>query len=165
MAFKSLQTKNIYQLASLVGFSLATLLLVSELSGMNTLQAGYPETLPAHTEAVLGNHWEAGHQERYLLYAPDTDSQVSNEYLLYIGRYLLFSPNVRATATIDNTLLASIQGVDYFAIVESDEAIRNWMRAHTGLAGDPGIYPVGELFTGSTASVAIRQTIMKPPES
>ncbi len=145
-AFKSLRTKRLYQVSALALFIAATLFLTTDLAGMNALQATYPATLPASAETVLGNRWALGDTHRYLLYAPDTDAQVSNDYLRYIGRYLLFNPQVDTTAAADDTLLASVQGYDYFAIVESDPAIQAWMAAHTGLPGDIGVYAVKDTF-------------------
>jgi len=151
-AFKSLRTKRIYQVSALALFLAATLFLTTDLAGMNALQAGYSSTLPAKAENVLGDHWEQGDMNRYLLYAPDTDSQVSNDYLRYIGRYLLFNAKVETASKADDTLLARAQTFDYFAIVESDPAIQAWMAAHTGLSGEIGVYAVQEMFhTGGTS--------------
>lgn len=145
-AFKSLQSKSVYQYATLIAFGMATVMLMTDINGMNILQKSYSDTLPAHAETALGSHWNAADTHRYLLYAPDTDSQVTNDYLLYVGRYLLFDPNVATTATADATLLSNVKNYDYFAIVESDPAIQTFMREHTGLAGDVGVYSVQDLF-------------------
>lgn len=158
-AFKSLQSKRVYQYATLIAFGMATVLLMTDLNGMNLLQQSYPDTLPAHVETALGDHWDGADTRSYLLYAPDTDSQITNDYLLYVGRYLLFDPNITATAAADDTLLSAIQNYDYFAIVESDPAIQAFMRGHTGLAGDVGVYSVQDVFgkaaiSGSTLITA-----------
>lgn len=145
-AFKTLQSKRVYMGSTLLAFTLAMLLLVTDLAGMNALQENYANTLPAHAETVLGNRWEPGDTRRYLLYAPDTDRQVSDDYLLYVGRYLLFDPEVATTAVADETLFTTAQGYDYFAIVESDPAIRSLMLANTGLDGAPGVYSVQDAF-------------------
>jgi len=151
-AFKSLQSKRVYQYATLIAFGMATVLLMTDINGMNMLQKTYPDTLPAHAEKALGNRWDASDTHRYLLYAPDTDSQVTDDYLLYVGRYLLFDPNVTTTATADATLLASMNNYDYFAIVESDPAIQSFMQEHTGLAGDVGVYRVQDLWSKGNVS-------------
>ena len=56
------------------------------------------------------------------------------------------------TASADDTLFANVQGFDYFAIVESDPAIQAWMAAHTGLAGDIGVYAVKDTFHSTEVS-------------
>ncbi len=154
-AFKSLQTKRVYQGATLAAFIVAALFLMSDLYGMNLLQENYPNTLPAHAETVLGDHWAQDDTSRYLLYAPDTDGQVTNDYLRYVGRYLLFTPKVDTAAAADDALLAKVQGYDYFAIVESDPAIQAFMKAHTGLAGDVGVYGVKETFAATGLSAPV----------
>ena len=78
-AFKSLETKRIYQFATMGIFCVAMLFLATDLQGMNRLQEGYPDTLPAHAETVLGNHWDQADSRRYLLYAPDTDRQITDD--------------------------------------------------------------------------------------
>jgi hypothetical protein len=151
-AFKSLTTKRIYQSATLAVFTVSMLFLTTDLYGMNALQEGYPNTLPAHAETVLGNQWAQGDANRYLLYAPDTDRQVTDDYLLYVGRYMLFTPGVQATAKTDGTLLDDVQGYDYFVIVETDPAIQAFMTANTGLTGDVGVYAVADTFKAAALS-------------
>ena len=151
-AFKSLQTKRIYQSATLAAFTVATLFLMTDLYGMNALQESYPATLPAHAETVLGNQWTQRDTGSYLLYAPDTDRQVTDDYLLYVGRYFLFTPDVAATSTADDTLLTLLQGYDYLAIVESDPTIQAFMQAHANLTGDVGVYAVADTFATEALS-------------
>ncbi|MEA4999994.1 MAG: hypothetical protein VB087_11455 [Candidatus Limiplasma sp.] len=151
-AFKSLQTKRIYQNATMAVFATAMLFLATDLQGMNALQEGYPSTLPAHAERVLGNQWEQADTRRYLLYAPDTDRQITDDYLLYVGRYMLMDPDVYATDAADDTLLEQLRDFDYFVIVESDAAIQTLMQGQLGLDGDVGVYSVTELFEGVTLS-------------
>ena len=145
-AFKTLQTKSIYQFSALLAFIMAVLLLVTDLSGMNALEVSYPETLPAQAETILGNRWSADDTRSYLLYAPDTDQQVSDDFLLYVGRYLLFDPNVSTTSDADDQLLVKVKQCDFFAIIQSDDAIKTWMQEQIGLPGDTGVYSVQDLF-------------------
>lgn len=153
-AFKSLQTKRIYQSTSFAAFAAAMLFLVTDLTGMNALQEGYPKTLPARAETLLGNAWEPGGDARYLLYAPDTDRQVSDSYLQYIGRYLLFTPNVGTVSQADDTLLTALADYDYLVVVESDEGIRAFMQANAGLSGDVGVYAVRDTFGAALSASA-----------
>ena len=151
-AFKTIETKRIYQFATLAAFGIAMLFLVTDITGMNQLQENYPATLPAHAETVLGNHWSGEDDRRYLLYAPDTDRQITDDYLGYVGRYMLFAPNVRATASAEPALLDELQNYDYFVIVESDAAVQAFMQQNTGLAGNVGVYAVQETFATSLAA-------------
>ena len=86
-AFKSLTAKNIYQLATVVLSLLASLVLLSEFNGMNSVKQAYDESLPAKVEAMVGDNWHAPDNDtRYLFYATDKDSQVSSYYLPYVAR-------------------------------------------------------------------------------
>ena len=145
-AFKSLHSKRVYQLATLAVFSLAMLLLTTSLQGMNNLQETYPSTLPARAETILGNQWEGFDDRRYLLYAPDTDNQVTDKYLFYIARYLLFAPEADTTSIADERLLETITEYDYFVIVEADASIQSFMMQQTGLNGEAGIYSIPHAF-------------------
>jgi len=147
-AFKNLTTKNLYQGATVAFTLIAAMMLLSELNGMNAAKADYNETLPAKVQAMVGDRWEAEDDEtRYLFYATDTDAQVSNYYLPYVGRYFLFASQVDAVSSFDEeTFMGQIQTYDRFIILESTPAIRAYMRAHAGLAGDPGVYNVFETF-------------------
>ena len=147
-AFKSLTSKNIYQSATVL-FSLAAgLILLSELNGMNSIRADYPETLPARVSAITGDRWTTPDNDtRYLFYSSDKDNEVSSYELPYVGRYFLFASQVDAvSAFAEDTFMGQIQTYDKFVILESTPLIRAYMRAHANLPGDPGIYDVAETF-------------------
>ena len=147
-AYRSLTSKNIYQLAT-VGFSIAAaLILLSELNGMNSIKQAYQYTLPAKVETMVGDNWRApDDQTRYLFYATDRDSQVSSYYLPYVGRYFLFASQVDSVDTFTaDTFMGQIQTYDKFIILESTPEIRAYMKAHANLPGDPGVYDVRQTF-------------------
>ncbi len=76
-AFKSLNSKNLYQAATVALTLAAAMILVSEFNGMNSIKAAYDASLPAKVEAMVGDRW--AHEDdntRYLFYATDTDDQV-----------------------------------------------------------------------------------------
>lgn len=145
-AFRSLVTKSVYQAAA-VGISLlAGALLLSELNGMNSAKADYPASLPARVEKLVGDNWAEQDDGRYLFYASDTDRQVSDYYLQYVARYLLFAPQVDAVSAVDEAAFAErLKTYDTLVIVESDAAIRGWMRERAGLPGDAGVYRVADI--------------------
>ncbi len=147
-AFRSLTTKNIYQMAT-VAFSLAAgLILLSELNGMNSIKADYPASLPARVSAVTGDRWSApDYETRYLFYSSDQNGEVSSYELAYDARYFLFAAQADAVSGFaDDTFMARIQTYDTFVILESTPAIRAYMEAHANLPGDPGIYDVRKTF-------------------
>jgi len=147
-AFRSLFTKNLYQGAT-AGFALVTaLILLSELNGMNSIKAAYPESLPARVSALVGDRWEEPDNEtRYLIYSSDGEDEVTSYYLPYVGRYFLFASQVDAVSSFtDDAFMGQIQTYDKFVILESTPAIQTYMEAHANLSGEPGVYDVIETF-------------------
>lgn len=147
-AFKSLTSKNIYQAATIVLTLAAAMVLVSEFNGMNSIKAAYDTTLPAKVEAMVGDNWtREDDSTRYLFYATDTNEQVTNYYLPYVGRYFLFASQVDAVSAFDEAaFMGQIQTYDKFVILESTPEISAYMQAHAGLPGEPGIYIVKDTF-------------------
>ena len=147
-AFKSLAAKNTYQAATVVFSIAAGLMLLSELNGMNSSKAAYPETLPARVAAITGDNWHAPDNDtRYLFYSSDKDNEVSSYELPYVGRYFLFVSQVDAVRDFsDETFMGQIQTYDKFVILESTPAIQAYMKKHASLPGEAGIYDVRETF-------------------
>lgn len=147
-AFKSLNSKNLYQAATVALTLAAAMILVSEFNGMNSIKAAYDASLPAKVEAMVGDRWAPEDDStRYLFYATDTDDQVSNYYLPYVGRYFLFASQVDAVSAFDEAaFMGQIQTYDKFVILESTKEIRAYMQAHANLPGEPGIYNVRDTF-------------------
>lgn len=147
-AFKSLATKNLYQIATVAFAAAASIVLLSELNGMNSIRADYAATLPAKVEAMVGDRWGAEDDEtRYLFYATDENEQVSNYYLPYVARYFLFASQADAVSAFDEAaFMGQIQTYDTFVILESTPEIRAYMQSHASLPGDPGVYDVAATF-------------------
>ena len=147
-AFSSLTAKNIYQIATVLLSMLASLILLSEFNGMNSIKQAYDESLPAKVETMVGDNWNTPDNDtRYLFYATDTDSQVSSYYLPYVGRYFLFASQVDSVSTFtDEAFMGQIQTYDKFVILEITPEIAAYMQAHANLPGDPGVYDVAETF-------------------
>lgn len=147
-AFRSLTSKNIYQAATVLFALAASLILLSELNGMNTIKREYSASLPAKVEAMVGDSWNAPDNDtRYLFYATDDGDQVSSYYLPYVARYFLFAAQADAVSAFDaDAFMGQIQTYDKFVILESTPAIRAYMRENAGLPGDPGVYDVRETF-------------------
>jgi hypothetical protein len=147
-AFRSLTTKNFYQMATVVLSIAASLILLSELNGMNSIKKAYQYSLPAKVETLVGDNWHApDYKTRYLFYATDQDSQVSSYYLPYVARYFLFTAQADAVSTFtEDAFMGQIQTYDKFVILESTPAIRAYMEAHANLPGEVGVYDVRETF-------------------
>ena len=147
-AFRNLTAKNIYQAATVVFSIAAGLMLLSELNGMNSSKAAYPDSLPARVAVITGDNWHAPDNDtRYLFYSSDKDNEVSSYELPYVGRYFLFAAQVDAVSDFsDETFMGQIQTYDQFVILESTPAIQAYMQAHANLPGEAGIYDVRKTF-------------------
>ena len=147
-AFRSLAAKNVYQMATVVFSLLASLILLSEFNGMNSIKQAYDESLPAKVEAMVGDSWQTPDNDtRYLFYATDTDNQVSSYYLPYVGRYFLFASQVDSVSDFtDDAFMGQIQTYDKLVILESTPQMKAYMQKHAGKPGDPGVYDVAATF-------------------
>ncbi|MCE5188632.1 MAG: hypothetical protein LLF75_05570 [Eubacteriales bacterium] len=148
-AFKSLLTKNLYQGATAGVALIAALTLLSELNGMNSIKAAYPESIPARVEALVGDKWEAPDNEtRYLFYSSDAENEVTSYYLPYVGRYFLFASQVDAVSGFsDETFMGQIQTYDKLVILESTPEMKAYLQKHANLPGLPGVYDVRATFS------------------
>lgn len=145
-AFKSIESKDRYQKGIIVTVGLSIALLMSEYSGMKTIQQSYQTTLPYKVQQVTGDRWYKGGKEdesRYLFYASDKDSQVTNYFLQYVGKYMLYAPNVDGIcAFYEDNMTNLLSGYDYLVIVESDLPARYLLNKHYGVTGKEGIYRI-----------------------
>lgn len=150
MAFKSLSTKNAYEFATTAFVGLTVVVLLSEVNGMNSMKLSYADSIPAQVEALVGDNWSQTNNQKYLFYATDTDSQISDYYLQYVGKYFLFSPNVDAVDTLDpDTFQNTLSQYDYLVVVEEDGAISDFIHSHQSTertATVVGVYRVDDLF-------------------
>ena len=154
-AFKSVESKIRYQEGIIFCTALAITLLMSEYNGMMTIQRSYNKTLPYKVYQITGDRWYPGGREdesRYLLYASDTDGQVTDYYLQYIAKYMLYAPNVDGIcAFYEDNLIHLLSSYDYLVIVESDSSAKNLLKKYFHVTGQPGIYKI--LNNGNTLSI------------
>jgi hypothetical protein len=145
-AFKSVESKGRYQNGIIVSIGLSMALLFSEYNGMQTIQQTYDTTLPYKVWQVTGDRWDksgAVSESKYLFYASDTDNQVSNHYLQYLGRYMLYAPNVDGIcAFYEDNMTNLLSRYDYLVVVESDLRAKYLLREHYGVTGKQGIYQI-----------------------
>lgn len=157
-AFKSVESKDRYQKGTLITLALGITLLLSEYNGMQTINRNYDSTLPYEVEKITGDRWYQGgtmDENKYLFYASDTDSQVTDYYLQYIAKYMLFAPNVDGICQFyEDNLLHLLSSYDYLVMVESDSDSRYLLKKYFGVSGENGIYKI--VRTGDT--VTLEQT-------
>ena len=92
--------------------------------GILSTQRSYSLTLPYKVSAVTGDRWYSNGQEdnsKYLIYASDTDQQVTNYFLQYLGRYFLYAPNVDGICLFyEDNMDNLLSNYDYLVVTESD---------------------------------------------
>ncbi|MDR2024548.1 MAG: hypothetical protein LBQ71_15170 [Hungatella sp.] len=145
-AFKTVESKNRYQKGVIFFMALAITLLMSEYNGMQTIRRSYKTTLPYKVYQVTGDRWYSGRrvdEGRYLFYASDADSQVTDYYLQYIGKYMLYASNVDGIcAFYEDNLIHLLSSYDYLVIVESDGEAKHLLKKYFGVSGQEGIYRI-----------------------
>lgn len=145
-AFKSVQSKDRYQKGIIIFSALAVSLLMSEYNGMKSIQKNYKKTLPYKVYEVTGDRWPYGgkvDESRYLLYASDTDGQVTDYYLQYIAKYMLYADHVDGIcAFYEDNMENLLSGYDSLVVVESDRDAKYLLKKHFDVSGEEGIYRV-----------------------
>lgn len=141
-AFKSVKTKGYYQKGIIVCTAIAVTLLLSEYNGIVSNVNSYETTLPYKIYSITGDRWYKNGQEdnnKYLLYASDTDQQVTN----YIGRYFLYASKVDGICMFyEDNMDNLLSGYDYLVVVESDSDGKRLLKKHYGVDMQPGIYQI-----------------------
>lgn len=147
MAFKSLLTKNIYEMMTVVLVSASVAILLSEVNGMESMKLSYPQSLPAKVEQTVGENWSVEDHHKYLFYASDSDKQISDYYLQYTAKYYLFDSNVDAIYDFDPaTFKDQLKRYDYLVVLEKDPKISSFMKNYGKTGNIIGTYPVKETF-------------------
>ncbi len=145
-AFKSVQSKDRYQKGIIIFSALAVSLLMSEYNGMKSIQRNYKKTLPYKVYEVTGDRWPYGgkvDESRYLLYASDTDGQVTDYYLQYIAKYMLYADHVDGIcAFYEDNMENLLSGYDRLVVAESDREAAYLLKKHFDVSGEEGIYQV-----------------------
>jgi len=145
-AFKTVESKDRYQKGVIIFIALAITILLSEYNGMQTIRRSYKTTLPYKVYQVTGDRWYSDgrvDESRYLFYASDADSQVTDYYLQYIGKYMLYASNVDGIcAFYEDNLINLLNSYDYLAMVESDGEAKHLLKKYFGVSGQEGVYRI-----------------------
>ncbi|QNK55596.1 hypothetical protein [Paenibacillus sp. PAMC21692] len=145
-AFKSVKTKGYYQKGIMACTAIAVILLLSEYNGILSIAKSYESTLPHKIKTVTGDRWyESGQEDssKYLMYASDTDQQITNYYMQYVGKYFLYAPNVDGICCFyEDNMDNLLSGYDYLVVVESDSVGKRLFAKHYGVDMKAGIYRI-----------------------
>lgn len=148
-SFRSIETKNRY-MQGIVGCMMALfLLLSSEYNGMLYNSTQYAQTFPYKMQQIVGDSWEEEVSDaRYLVFATDSDAQMTSYYTHYVARYFLRANQVDCIcAFYADNIYNLVENYDYLIIVETTEEEMQLMQDYFGFDGQVGVYPVQELFS------------------
>lgn len=148
-AFKSVNTKSLYNKAAVLCAMLIFMILSSEYNGISYNNALYEDSIPAKVKAIVGDNWETEvSSDSYLIYAPDVDAQVTNYFVHYVSQYYLRAENLDCICLFyEDNMINLLSQYDYLVIVEADEDERGLMEKYFGIAGDEGIYKTEDLLS------------------
>lgn len=145
-AFKNVTTKGYYQKGIIACTAVAVTLLLSEYNGIVSIAKSYDTTLPHKIYTVTGDRWYKNGQEdnsKYLFYASDTDQQVTNYYMQYVGKYFLYAPKVDGIVLFyEDNMDNLLSGYDYLVVVETDSDAKRLLKKHYGVDLQEGIYKI-----------------------
>lgn len=141
--FKSIQTKNLYQKATVICIVFSVMILTSEINGLNYIKDQYEDSLPGRVSAVIEENKNSPNEDSYLVYASNNEEQISSYYLQYIFRYMLFTPNVDAIDTVfNNDFVDKLKTYDFLVVFESDKKIEYILKKNFGTVVSQGIYKI-----------------------
>lgn len=150
-AFHSIKTKQYYQIAVIITLVICTITLISEYNGLIYNQNQYTQSLPYKVMKVTDDNWNKKNDidhHKYLVYASDVDSQVTNYYLQYITRYMLFADHVDGICLFyEDNIVNLLNNYDYLIIVESDKNEKHLLKKYFNVDGKEAIYKVEDLFS------------------
>ena len=147
-AFYSLRSKRIHNEVVVGCILISYLTLSSEYYGMAHSNKTYENTIPYIFKNNIGDNWSDIPKSKFLLYAPDTDGEVTSYYLTYVGRYYLRSSNVDSICLFyEDNLINLISRYDKIIIVKDDKHQSSLFNKYSNLKGDPGIYDTKELLS------------------
>lgn len=141
--FKSIQTKNLYQKATVICIVFSVMILTSEINGLNYIKDQYEDSLPGRVSAVIEENKNSPNEDSYLVYASNNEEQISSYYLQYIFRYMLFTHNVDAIDTVfNNDFVDKLKTYDFLVVFESDKKIEYILKKNFGTVVSQGIYKI-----------------------
>jgi hypothetical protein len=145
-AFRSIANKDRYQKGVIICMAIAITLLLSEYNGISSIIKDYESTLPYKIQVITGDRWYKNGKEdenKYLFYASDRESQVTNFYMQYVARYFLYTSKVDGICLFyEDNMNNLLSSYDYLVVVESDFNERYLLRKHYNVTGQEGIYKV-----------------------
>ena len=116
-SFANLQTKQVYQESTFFLLIFSSVLMLSEINGINFLNHQMNQELPIKMQQMVPNQNKFNHKRILLVDAKAQD--VNNAYANYVGRYYLFSDHVDGREAFDvstEKFQSIMQGYQYIVV-------------------------------------------------
>ena len=116
-SFANLQTKQVYQESTFFLLIFSSVLMLSEINGINFLNQKMNDALPIKMQQMVPNQNTFNHKRILLVDAKAQD--VNNAYANYVGRYYLFSDHVDGREAFDvssKQFQSMVQGYQYIIV-------------------------------------------------
>ncbi|MBG9987744.1 lantibiotic ABC transporter permease [Aerococcaceae bacterium DSM 111176] len=149
-SYKSLASKQLYQISSILLSFGSLLLLISEVNGMRYLNTQFNESIPAQIMQATGHNFELNN-DKYLVVTTDVEN-VENYYTGFAAMYFLYSTEVvaREAFLMDlDEFRDYLQEFDKIVILEEHMTFDLMMDQLIGNHFGVGIYEVSDIIEQS----------------
>lgn len=141
--FRSIQTKNLYQKATVFCLLLSVVILISETNGLNYLRSHYEDSLPGRISTFIKENKDSPSEDRYLVYAPNSKEEVASYYLQFAFKYHLFTPYVDAFDSVFGySFIDQLKNYDFLILFETDQDMKYILKEDFGLVASQGVYKI-----------------------
>ncbi|MFC6465303.1 hypothetical protein ACFP65_10035 [Marinilactibacillus sp. GCM10026970] len=141
-AFKNIRTKQLYQNTALICTAIGLSFLFSEINGMNSMNQDYSTSVPGRVTSLVGDQMTLNTQDKFLVYAEDTDGQVTNFNLQYAAKYFLFSANVTGISSFTEEDMNLLDAYDYVLIMDENTQLTSAIERTTSEDSLAGLYKI-----------------------
>lgn len=141
--FRSIWTKNGYQLASFLIMFFAVIMMYSEINGTNFTNNYNRRTLPVMI-TTIAKPWTKLNDAKILIIDPHK-VEVNTYYAGYLANYYFFTNNATGQATFSKqkkAFIKNLQQYEYVAVPEADKSFTKGMRKFYHQRIHPGFYRV-----------------------
>ncbi|WP_338209128.1 ABC transporter permease [Lactiplantibacillus paraxiangfangensis] len=141
--FRSIWTKNGYQLASFLIMFFAVIMMYSEINGTNFTNNYNRRTLPVMI-TTIAKPWTKLNDTKILIIDPHK-VEVNTYYAGYLANYYFFTNNATGQATFSKqkkAFIKNLQQYEYVAVPEADKSFKKGMRKFYHQRIHPGFYRV-----------------------
>lgn len=145
-SYKSLASKQLYQISTIILSFASLLLLISEVNGMRYLNSKYDKSIPGQFTQASGHNFELNN-DRYLVVTTDSES-IESFYTGFVGYYFLYSAEVvpQEEFTMNTEKFGYyMEGFDKVVILVDNIEFNSMMKQLVGNHYNVGIYAISDI--------------------